>query len=49
MLDEKFILLLETLKRSGYADGGARVVSTSPHVAMQLPIAKYSAPMASGR
>jgi hypothetical protein len=49
MLAEKFILLLETLKRSGYADGGPRVVSTSPHVPMQLPNAKYSAPLASGR
>jgi hypothetical protein len=49
MLAEKFFLLLETLKRSGYADGSPRVVSTSQHVPMQLPNAKYSAPVASGQ
>jgi hypothetical protein len=43
MLAEKFILLLETL-RSGlpdrsqtYADGGPRVISTSPHIPVRLP------------
>jgi len=37
VLAEKFILLLETLKRSGHADGSVCVISTSPHVRMQLP------------
>jgi hypothetical protein len=37
MLAEKFILLLETLKRSDYADGSARVISMSRHVPVQLP------------
>ena len=36
MLAEKFILLLEALRRSGsdksYADGAPKVVSYSPHV-----------------
>lgn len=36
MLAEKFILL-EALKRSHYADGSPRVVSTSPHVPVRLP------------
>ena len=43
MLAEKFILLLETL-RSGlpdrsrtYADGGPRVICTSPHIPVRLP------------
>jgi hypothetical protein len=41
MLAEKFILYLETLLRSrAYLDGGPRVVSTSPHVAVKLPDAK---------
>ena len=44
MLAEKFMLLLETLKRSGRADGSVRVISTSPHVPMQLPNARYRAP-----
>jgi hypothetical protein len=41
MLAEKFFLYLETLLRSrAYLDGGPRVVSTSPHVAVKLPDAK---------
>jgi hypothetical protein len=40
MLAEKFFLLLETLKSRSYADGGARVISTSPHVPVELPNAK---------
>jgi len=38
MLAEKFILLLEALRtRSSYTDGNPRVISTSPHVPVQLP------------
>jgi hypothetical protein len=40
MLAEKFFLLLETLKSNSYPDGGPRVVSTSPHVPVELPNAK---------
>ena len=40
MLGEKFFLLLETLKSRSHADGGPRVVSTSPHVPVELPNAK---------
>jgi len=39
MLAEKFILLLETLKSHASPDGGPRVVSTSPHVPVKLPVA----------
>jgi hypothetical protein len=38
MLAEKFFLMLEALKRSRYADGSPRVVSTSPHVPVRLPV-----------
>ena len=40
MLAEKFLLMLETLIKSRvqtYADGSQRVISTSPHVPVQLP------------
>jgi hypothetical protein len=40
MLAEKFILLLEALKRSGdssHADGAPKVMSNSPHVPVKLP------------
>jgi hypothetical protein len=42
MLAEKYMLLLETIRslaeRSpAYADGAPRVISTSPHVPVQLP------------
>jgi hypothetical protein len=37
MLAEKFILLLETLRSRPQSDGSPRVVSTSPHVPVQLP------------
>jgi hypothetical protein len=40
MLAEKFLLLLDTLKSHSYPDGGPRVVSTSPHVPVELPKAK---------
>jgi hypothetical protein len=40
MLAEKFLLLLDTLKSRSYPDGGPRVVSTSPHVPVELPKAK---------
>jgi hypothetical protein len=40
MLAEKFFLLLETRKSRSYPDGSPRVVSTSPHVPVQLPRAK---------
>ena len=42
MLAEKYILLLETLRRSlpdrtpGYSDGSPRVVSSSPHIPVKL-------------
>jgi hypothetical protein len=38
MLAEKFFLMLEALKRSTYTDGSPRVISTSPHVPVKLPI-----------
>jgi len=42
MLSEKFLLLLETLRSEAqrsptYSDGSTRVISTSPHVPVQLP------------
>ncbi|WKA27323.1 hypothetical protein [Bradyrhizobium roseum] len=42
MLAEKYMLLLETIRslaeRSpAYSDGAPRVISTSPHVPVQLP------------
>jgi hypothetical protein len=37
MLAEKFFLLLETLKSHASSDGSPRVVSTAPHVPIQLP------------
>ena len=40
MLAEKFFLLLETIRSNTYADGAPRVVSTSRHVAINLPDAK---------
>jgi len=44
MLSEKFFLLLEALRNEAklsqtYADGSTRVVSSSPHVPVQLPAA----------
>jgi hypothetical protein len=41
MLAEKFLLMLETLinaRTQTYADGSQRIVSTSPHVPVQLPV-----------
>lgn len=38
MLAEKFFLVLEALKRNTYPDGSPRIVSTSPHVPVKLPI-----------
>jgi hypothetical protein len=38
MLAEKFFLMLEALERSTYADGSPRIISTSPHVPVKLPI-----------
>jgi len=38
MLAEIFILLLETLMSHSHPDGSPRVVSTSPHVPIQLPL-----------
>ena len=42
MLAEKFFLLLETIRSNAYThtDGAPRVVSTSRHVAINLPAAK---------
>lgn len=40
MLAEKFFLYLEALLKSQsltYADGGPRVISSSPHVPVRLP------------
>jgi hypothetical protein len=40
MLAEKFLLMLETLikaRTQTYPDGSQRIVSTSPHVPVQLP------------
>jgi hypothetical protein len=42
MLAEKYILLLETLRSMAerspaYADGAPKIISTSPHVSVQLP------------
>jgi hypothetical protein len=40
MLSEKFILILEAILKSnsrGFPDGSPRVVSTSPHVPINLP------------
>ena len=38
MLAEKFFLMLEALKRSNYQDGSPRIISTSPHVPVRLPV-----------
>ncbi|MBX9650074.1 MAG: hypothetical protein K2X57_23800 [Xanthobacteraceae bacterium] len=41
MLAEKFFLMLEAIKRSNYSnypDGSPRVISTSPHVPVKLPM-----------
>jgi hypothetical protein len=40
VLAEKFFLLLETLRSYTETDGSQRVVSTSPHVPLQLPEAQ---------
>jgi hypothetical protein len=40
MLAEKFFLLLEMLRSHAHPDGSPRVVSTSPHVPVQLPAAR---------
>jgi hypothetical protein len=40
MLAEKFVLILESLIRTQgqtYSDGSPKVVSTSPHIPIQLP------------
>lgn len=37
MLAEKFFLLLETIRSNTTTDGAPRVVSTSRHVAIDLP------------
>jgi hypothetical protein len=44
MLAEKFLLLLETLRSQAYPDGSPRVVSSSPHIPVQLPEAKSPPP-----
>jgi hypothetical protein len=36
MLAEKFLLLLETLRSHAHDDGSLRVISTSPHIAINL-------------
>ncbi len=39
MLAEKFILLIETLRsHASHPDGSPRVISTSPHVPVKLPV-----------
>ncbi len=37
VLAEKFMLLLEALRSNTERDGSQRVVTTSPHVPVQLP------------
>jgi hypothetical protein len=54
MLAEKFFLLLETLlletlNGRSYPDGSFRVISTSRHVPIDLPTARYSVPEARAR
>jgi hypothetical protein len=41
VLAEKFMLVLETLRSNTGRDGSQHVVSTSPHVPVQLPSRKY--------
>jgi hypothetical protein len=36
MLAEKFFLLLETIRSNQHRDAGLRMVSTSPHVPIEL-------------
>jgi hypothetical protein len=36
MLAEKFLLLLETLRSNAHDDGATRIISTSPHIAIDL-------------
>jgi hypothetical protein len=36
MLAEKFLLLLETLRSNAHDDGAPRIISTSPHIAIDL-------------
>jgi hypothetical protein len=36
MLAEKFLLLLETLRSNAHDDGAPRIISTSPHIAVDL-------------
>jgi hypothetical protein len=36
MLAEKFLLLLETLRSHAHDDGSPRIISTSPHIAIDL-------------
>ena len=36
MLAEKFLLLLETLRSHANDDGSPRIISTSPHIAIDL-------------
>ena len=42
MLAEKFFLYLEALIKSQqtHSDGSPKVISTSPHVPVKLPVAK---------
>ncbi len=41
MLAEKFMLVLEALRsHTAHPDGSPRVVSSSPHVPVQLPAGK---------
>jgi hypothetical protein len=44
MLAEKFFLVLETIKSRTYSDGSRSVASTSRHVPMDLPNAKFVEP-----
>ena len=41
MLAEKFLLVLESVihtQRQSYPNGSPRVISTSPHIPVQLPV-----------
>jgi hypothetical protein len=44
MLAEKFFLVLETIKSRTYSHGSHSMASTSRHVPMDLPNAKFAEP-----
>lgn len=42
MLAEKFLLLLETLRSNAYDDSAPRIVTTSPHIAIELAGTRFA-------